>query len=125
MIFTSGVYLSHNGVILVNDSRMFINEIGANTASAVMCTSDSMPCCRFQQHGEWKFPNGGLVQQTTTFVRTRDDNGNVNLFRANNTVISPTGRFCCEVEDATGTNQIQCVIVCKFPIIIYIYRSIL
>ena len=111
----------------MNDSRMFINEIGANTESpqsAVVCTSDRMPCCRIPLLlGEWKFPDGSLVQprsrQPTTYVRTRsrDNNGNVNLFRVNESVMSPTGRFCCEVEDATGTNQTMCVIiVCKFPV---------
>ena len=105
---------------MINGSTVYINEIGTNTEapqSAVMCTSDRMPCCR-PQHGEWTFPNGSLVQprnqNPTTFVRTRDYNGNVHLFRVNSSMTVPTGRFCCEVEDATGTNQIQCVnIICK------------
>ena len=111
-----------------NDSRIFINEIGSNSESqqsAVVCTSDRIPCCRVQQHGEWKFPNGSLVQpmsqQPTTYVRMRDNIGNVKLFRANNAVISPTGKFCCEVDNATGTSQTICVIiVCKFPINMHI-----
>ena len=48
-----------------------------------------------------------------TFHRNRDNNGNVNLFRVSHTVMSPTGRFCCEVEDATGTNQTLCVNICN------------
>ena len=114
--WTSGVYLHHNGVFLENDSRMFINEIGANTKSsqsAVVCTSDRIPCCRAIQHGEWKFPDGSLVQsrsqQPTTYVRTRDNSGNVNLFRTNNLVTSPIGIFCCEIEDATGVDHMVCV----------------
>ena len=127
--WTSGVYLSHEDVFLENDSRFFINEIGSNTASpqsAVVCTSDRMPCCKQQpQYGEWKFPGGGLVQsrsqQPSTYVRTRDDIGNVNLFRVTNAVISPTGRFCCEVENATGNNQTLCInIVCKFSVNMHI-----
>ena len=27
--------------------------------------------------------------------------------------MSPTGKFCCEVEDATGTNQTLCVNICN------------
>ena len=118
---------------MVNDSRMFINEIGANTESpqsAVMCVSDRMPCCRIPLLlGEWKFPDGVLVQprsrQPTTYVRTRDFIGNINLFRVNESVMLPTGRFCCEVEDATGTNQTMCVIVCKFPVSMHLRFLIL
>ena len=47
------------------------------------------------------------------FHRNRDNNGNVNLFHVRNTVISPTGRFCCEIEDATHTNQTLCVNICN------------
>ena len=47
------------------------------------------------------------------FHRNRDNNGNVNLFRVRNTVIPPTGRFCCEIEDATHTNQTLCVNICN------------
>ena len=56
------------------------------------------------------FPNGTLVtEHSTTFRRNRDNNRNVNLFRVSNDVIFPTGRFCCEIEDATATNQTMCV----------------
>ena len=47
------------------------------------------------------------------FHRNRDNDGNINLFRMRDNVISPTGRFCCEVEDATGANQTLCVIICN------------
>ena len=47
--------------------------------------------------------------QSTTFRRNRDNNGNVNLFRLNSSVLSPTGRFCCEIQDASDVNQMTCV----------------
>ena len=77
---------------------------------AVVCTTDRMPCCKnMPQHGEWKFPNGTLVtEEQRTFRRNRDNNGNVNLFRVSSDVMSPTGRFCCDVKDATATNQTMC-----------------
>ena len=48
-----------------------------------------------------------------SFHRNRDNDGNVHLFRTHHTVTSPTGRFCCEVEDATHTNQTLCVNICN------------
>ena len=47
------------------------------------------------------------------FHRSRDNNGNVHLFRTHHTVMSPSGRFCCEVEDATHTNQTLCINICN------------
>ena len=46
------------------------------------------------------------------YVRDRETTMEMSTcFAQMNTVISPTGRFCCEVEDATGTNQIH---VCHY-----------
>ena len=77
-----------------------------------------MPCCQEQpQYGEWYFPNGSQVihrqEGEETFHRSRDNNGNVHLFRTHHNVTSPSGRFCCEVEDATRTNQTLCVNICN------------
>ena len=56
--------------------------------------------------GEWYQPNGELVHGgtlNTVFYRNRGNNGEVSLNRPND-VMSPTGRFCCEVANAAGTN---------------------
>ena len=84
----------------------------------LVCTTDRMPCCQDQpQFGEWYFPNGSQVKHradgAVAFHRSRDNDGNVNLFRTHHNVTSPTGRFCCEVEDATRTNQTLCVNICN------------
>ena len=47
------------------------------------------------------------------FHRSRDNDGNVYLFRVKDNVTSSTGRFCCEIEDATHTNQTLCVNICN------------
>ena len=47
------------------------------------------------------------------FHRNRDDDGNVNLFRTRDSVTFPAGRFCCEIEDATHTNQTLCINICN------------
>ena len=77
-----------------------------------------MPCCRDpQQLGDWYFPDGSQVKHKTegavAFHRSRDNAGNIYLLRTNHTVLSPSGKFCCEVEDATGRNQTLCINICN------------
>ena len=117
------MYLSHNKSILINNSNIAINNIQTSFSPShshllVECTSDRMPCCQNSpQYGEWYFPNGSQVKHrqegAVAFHRSRDDAGNVYLLRTNHTVLSPSGKFCCEVEDATGRNQTLCINICN------------
>lgn len=83
-----------------------------------------MPCCQDSpQHGEWTFPNEASVTDSETFRVNRDNNGNVNLSRVSSHVMSPTGKFCCDIEGATGisANAMLCVFICEF-VIIHFYK---
>ena len=108
------------GEILPSNRVIFITDIGTSESSGqyVTCTTDKMPCCRYlPQYGDWKFPNGSKIIHigggALQFYRNRDNAGNVNLYRVSSDVTSPTGRFCCEVPDATDTNQTLCVDISK------------
>ena len=108
---------------MINDSNIAINTIQTSTDPAninllVVCTSDRKPCCKdMPQYGEWYFPNGSQVQHrdegAVAFYRRRDNAGNVYLLRISVNVLSPSGKFCCEVEDATGRNQTLCINICN------------
>ena len=104
---------------MINDSTISVNIIRTDIKlEHLVCTSDRMPCCKDPpQYGEWYFPNGSQVKHrdegAVAFHRNRDNDGNVNLFRTHHYVTSPSGRFCCEVEDATRTNQTLCVNICN------------
>ena len=107
------MYLYHNVNIIQNNSDIFFTQIGTSSGDPLVCTSDRMPCClAAPQYGEWKFSDGSQVKHVTerlsTFHRNRDNSGNVNLFRVNNDV-SQAGIICCEIPDATDTNQTLCV----------------
>ena len=96
------------------ENTVLITDIGTLPPQQLSCTSDRMPCCRDPpRYGERKFPNGNQVSHISegavAFHRNRDNNGSVNLFRVSNDVLSLTGRFCCEMEDATSTNHTLCV----------------
>ena len=118
---SSGVSLSLGGVHITNNSyiniRNIIGQTSDNPNGALQCITDIILCC-FSQNprlGEWYQPNGALVQgttSTTTFYRARGDNGAVSLNQPID-VESPTGQFCCEVPDATNTNQTLCVNIGK------------
>jgi hypothetical protein len=123
----SGVYLALKGMEITNDSNINIRDIGQssdNPNGALQCITDNLRCChRNPRLGEWYQPNGSLVQgtsSTTTFYRTRGDNGEVSLNRPSG-VESSTGRFCCEVPDATSKNQTLCVNFGMLHIIVYLH----
>ena len=121
-----GVYLSLKGMNYTDKSFIFITEIGqtnttsmelTNTTSnnGLQCITNWRPCCKSEpnRHGEWFFPDGGMVPGTfqggvTTFYRNRGDDGTVNLNRLNSSIMMPTGRFCCVVPDNNDTNTSVC-----------------
>ena len=112
----SGVYIALKGAHITNNSNINIRNIGQtsdNPNGALQCITDHLYCCSQtnSRRGEWYLPNGALVQgmsSTTAFYRNRGANGEVSLNRPGG-VESPTGLFCCEVSDATNTNQALCV----------------
>ena len=113
MLQTKGVYLWLRNQFIDQNRILNFTEIGEIPDSALQCITDRNPCCRNQPAtlGEWYLPNGALVQgstSTTQFYRSRGDNGEVFLNRPSDTM-SPAGRFCCEVPDATDNNQTVCV----------------
>ena len=63
------------------------------------------------------FPNGSNVSVMNNgpaqFYRNRGSSGEINLYRVNDDVITPTGRFCCRVPDAINEVHNICVNVGK------------
>ena len=115
----AGIYLvlEKNFEFISNNSQINIRNVGISPNSSLQCITDRNPCCLNQDPrvGEWYLPHGELVQgtfSTTEFYSTRGDDGDVSLNRPSE-VISPTGRFCCKVADATSMNQTLCVIIGK------------
>ena len=125
-----GVYLALRNQFIANNTQINIRSIGQysdNPNGALQCITDRKPCCYNPNHryGEWYLPNGMLVhirgikpESDVEFYRNRGDNGRVYLNCPTNndiTAMTPTGRFCCEVPDATDTNQTLCVIIGNQP----------
>ena len=67
----------------------------------LQCFTNISGCCYRSRNGDWRYPNGSLVQirgRKGEFYRTRGDNpGVVNLHWYRNAPI-PTGLFCCEIH---------------------------
>ena len=112
------MYLSHNGVVIESNSTILITDIGTSSPQHLVCTTDRSDCCQgLDGVANWLFPDGGVVPYTSeaqTFGRDRNNNGETNLYRANNDVMSPTGRFCCRVLDATSTVHTPCVVISEY-----------
>ena len=112
-VILTGVYLNWNGMFLSNNSAVYISDIGQSFNTRLQCITDRMPCCATSPNdaGEWFFPDDS-GSTSTTFYRTRGDNGTVNLNRVSG-AMSPTGQYCCVVPDATGVMQWACAIICE------------
>ena len=94
----------------MNNSFISISEIGQTDTELGM--NEGLQCITNKTSngsGEWYFPNGVAVpiegNAPRSFYQNRSDDGTVNLYRVNETVTSPTGRFCCVVPDDTDVNQ--------------------
>ena len=112
-----GVYLSLGGLEIINNSIIFITEIGQIEHGGLQCITDKMPCCAYPNRaGDWFFPNRTVVYAyyyNYGFYQSRGYDGNITLNRPFSAVVSPTGLFCCTVPDARGVNHILCVNISK------------
>ena len=121
---TPGVRFILSGAVYFNNSVIIITDIGTETTwtSPLVCLTDFRPCCRGRYAadqpvvGEWYYPNGSMVPgrngfgQIYAFFRARGENdGTVNLFRRNNGITSPFGRYCCEIPDISNIFRTLCV----------------
>ena len=101
--------------MIESDTTILITNVGTSSLNSLVCITDKTPCC-FGLDGAagWLLPNGEVVQSsqgTMSFTSDRNSNGEINLYRASSDIMSPTGRFCCRVPDATDTNHTNCVVI--------------
>ena len=106
----TGVSLSLRGTTFSNNSVVSITDIG-DGEDALLCHTDNTQCCRVRDNlpdrvafGLWFFPNGDEVgNDDGDFFRNRGESI-VRLNRRNN-AHSPTGRYRCEIPDASSEEQ--------------------
>jgi hypothetical protein len=117
-----GVYLSLKGAVYANNSVISITEIGKSDSDraavneSLQCITDRRPCCAtpLNRVGEWYFPNGSIVPRqssSSSFYRSRSDNGVINLNRVHTNIIIPVGQFCCQVPDSANVLRNICAYI--------------
>ena len=108
------MYLRLKGKEHRNNSIISIKEIEtADHNGALQCITDSNDCCKSDQVGEWIFPDGSTVPirgsgNKNVIFRNRNDEGSVNLNRCDDEVVTPVGKYCCNVSDASDLFQTIC-----------------
>lgn len=130
------MYLMLKGNIYANNSIIFYSEIGEASYysaqnNALQCITDFEPCCTrrimfdenfwYRRPGQWFYPNGTEVWLSftaITFYRNRGPFGNVNLNRLNNSLLFPTGLFCCAVPDVDMVNTTLCANIGNYTMIL-------
>lgn len=89
-----------------SDTAVNIRDIGTGN-NALMCVTDRTTCCSGAgRAGEWYYPDGSRVNiqgAGEDFFRNRGSRL-LRLNKARNT-LAPTGRYRCEVPDASGVTQ--------------------
>ena len=113
-LFSTGIWLTLNGVQYTNNSVVNITDIGTGSA-ALMCTTTYKPCCFSgpSPGTHWYFPNGSRVGRfdTLPYYRNRTDNGVPSnappgiVLLHRNSGATTTGVFRCDIPDASGTFQ--------------------
>ena len=106
-LFCIGVYFVLGGQTFTNNSIVSIANIGEGM-DALLCRTNLINCCGTlpNRFGEFYYPNGVMVPVNNArqgFYRNRGDQ-EIRLNRRDG-VSSPTGRFHCEIPDASGVMQ--------------------
>ena len=106
--------------MLTNISTISITNISAEGdfemnlhSELLICFSDKRHCCQTNLLGEWYLPDGSSASQSQNFVVTRRDNGAVILTRSKDNVLSPTGSFCCSVQNSNDVIVNACIHIGK------------
>ena len=104
----TSVHFELNGIIYPNNSIISLSSIGV-MEQALMCKTDLTTCCGTPPNrmGEFYYPNGAAVSVSSAghaFYRDRKDM-RIRLNRRDS-VQAPTGRFRCDIPDASGTIQV-------------------
>ena len=116
MFSSSGLSIEFMGVTYANNSAIAITEVGKDD-DAVLCMTDLTPCCRTSQKGNWRYPDGTLVDNNLSGDGIYRNRGTmvVRLHRRNSAT-TPTGQYCCEVPTMANpsSNEALCIILCEY-----------
>ena len=88
-----------------NNSIVAINDIGEGD-NALLCVTDNTECCS-NRVGEFYYPNSSAVPNGYNSNNSLYRNRGPQVVRLNrrNDVLSPTGRYRCNIPDSSGINQ--------------------
>ena len=98
-----GVHFTIKGRIILNNSIIFLSEIGEGE-DALQCKTDHLDCCATSLNlfGEFYYPSETKVDGGDHFYHTRGDQ-EIRLNRRKEIDSEvPIGKFRCEIPDANG-----------------------
>ena len=114
--------LSLSDTTITNNSIVLLENIGADNAGALLCTTDRTECCTRTSTraaaGEWLYPDGRMVPINVPappatpepYYRNRGTSL-IRLIRRSNQGLSVnyTGVYCCQIPDRNNVMQTMCV----------------
>ena len=103
-----GVYFILGGQFFGNNSRVSMDRVGQGEDGALICRTNKMDCCGTipNRFGQFYYPHGDQAPIKSAgcgFYCNRGDQ----VIRLNQRegATSPTGKYCCEITDASGEIQ--------------------
>ena len=106
-----------------NNTAILITEVGEDS-NAVLCRTDLTTCCNGTsaeiRKGNWKYPNDTLVTNKGDIYRDR----RIMVVRLNRreNVITPAGKYCCEVPTIDNPSSNACItLLSKFTTVLLVY----
>ena len=97
--------------MIPSNEQVSLTNIGQGESRALSCLTDKTDCCATAEaQGAWHFPNGTTISNIEAGgdIYTSRGAGVVRLNRRNNAT-SPTGRFCCQVPNASSELVSVCI----------------
>ena len=95
-----------------NSSQVSLEDVGEGVGNALICRTDKVDCCGSipNRFGQFYYPSGLQVPFNSAgqgFYRNRGDQL-IRLNRREGTT-SPSGKYCCEIPDASGETKNICI----------------
>ena len=116
-LICAGLKLMLGGQTYPNNSVFLMTDIG-EASLALLCVTNHTDCCQSNRMGEWFYPDNTQVPIKSAGLNFYRDRGSqvVRLNRRNN-ALSPTGKYRCEIVDASGTSQTLIANIIGRPIV--------
>ena len=96
------------GITYPNNTAVILEHIGEEDKNSFICTTSHSSCCQTGVQGNFYYPNGEPVSETSSpgeSLYQTHNHGSISLKQKPGETFPPLGRYRCEIPDGRGTLQ--------------------